>query len=136
MGIISEGGVAGIVENVSGNLARVMSVLNTDFTTSAKLKKTDHFGPLVWDGISTREALLKDILQHVDVNIGDTVVTSGHSAIFPQGIMIGTVKSFEVKRGNSYEIRVALSTDFGRLRFVNAIISKQRDEIKELESGK
>lgn len=135
MAVISEQGVVGVVQRTSDNFATVMSVLNTDFRVSAKLKRTGHFGPLMWDGVNTREAVLIEVPQHASVEVGDTIVTSGYSTIFPEGIMIGVVKDFEVKRGNFYEINVELSVDFGRLRYVNVVNSTHRSEIRELEKA-
>lgn len=136
MAVISDSGVAGIVRHVSANFATVMSVLNTDCKVYAKLKRTGHFGPLTWDGKNIREGVLVEVPQHASVQIGDTIVTSGYSIIFPEGINIGTVKSFEVKKGNFYEIKVQLSVDFANLHYVNVINSIQRDEVKKLEEKK
>ncbi len=134
MGVMVDNGVVGIITSVTGRYALVKSFLNTDWKVSARLLRSGAFGPLHWDGKIYTEALLSEIPQHIDVQVGDTVVTSGYSSIFPPDIPIGIVKSFQVKRGNFYEIKVALLTDYKRLRYVTVARFTQRDEINQLDS--
>lgn len=130
MGIISTDGVAGIVTNVSPSYSTGLSLLNTRWNVSAKLAKNDYFGSLVWDGKNYREALLNEIPFHVDVAVGDTIVTSGFSAFFPEGITLGTVGSFEKSGGDSfYTIRVKLSVDFKSISYVEVIENSKKPEI-------
>ena len=111
-----------------------LSLLNQRWSVSAKLKKNDFFGSLAWDGLDYRYANLLEIPFHVDVEVGDTVVTSGYSSIFPEGIMIGTVQSFEQPKGeNYYDISVKLSTNFKALSYVEVIENKGKSEMDELE---
>ena len=135
MGVISQEGVVGVVRRVSGNFSTVMSVLNTESRISAKLKNTEFFGPLVWNGESVQRASLIEIPQHAPVNKGDTIVSSGYSTIFPEGIIIGTVEDFKVSKGTFHEIDVKLNPDFSSLRYVSVINMPQRNEIKELEQN-
>jgi len=133
MGVISQDGLIGIVVNVSRHFSRVMSLLNLDFRVSAKFLKNNYFGSLHWDGKDYTKVKLDEIPYHIDVNKGDTIVTSGYSAIFPEGITIGTVSDYEVKGGNFYDIHVDLSVDFKNLVYVKLIESLQHEEQKELE---
>jgi len=133
MGVISADGVIGIVVNVSKKFSTVISLLNLDFRVSAKLAKNNYFGSLHWDGKDYRKVKLDEIPYHIDVNRGDTVITSGYSSIFPEGIVIGTVSNSEVKGGNFYEIEVDLSVDFKSLAFVDVISNLHREEQKVLE---
>ena len=139
MGIISAGGVAGIITNVSPSYSTGLSLLNTRWNVSAKLAKNNYFGSLVWDGKNYREALLNEIPFHVDVALGDTIVTSGFSSFFPEGITLGTVESFAKPGGDSfYTIRVKLSVDFKSLSYVEVIENNKKaeiDAINKLNSG-
>ncbi len=139
MGIISAGGVAGIITNVSPSYSTGLSLLNTRWNVSAKLSKNNYFGSLVWDGKNYREALLNEIPFHVDVAVGDTIVTSGFSSFFPEGIILGTVESFAKPGGDSfYTIRVKLSVDFKSLSYVEVIENNKKaeiDAINKLNSG-
>jgi len=134
-GIISSEGIVGVVTNVSKSYALGLSVLNQRWGVSAKLKKSGFFGSLLWNGDDFRYASLMEIPFHVMLAIGDTVVTSGYSSIFPEGIMVGTIDSFEQPSGeNYYDIKVKLSTDFKKLSYVEVIQNLDKEEINKLEN--
>ena len=99
-----------------------MSVLNNRWSISAKIKKNNYFGSLVWQGGDYRTASLREIPIHVNISKGDTVVTSGFSSIFPEGIMIGIIENFSRKEGdNYYTIDLSLAADFKSLAYVEVI---------------
>ena len=135
MAVISSEGIVGIVKSVSANYASVLSVLNRDFTVSAKIKKNGYFGPLSWNGNSAGNATLTDIPHHVKITRGDTIVTSGFGGIFPEGYMIGIIDDFRLKGGNYYEITVRLSTDFRKLNYVQVIRNYAKTEIDSIENA-
>ena len=83
MGVVSPTGVVGIVKNVSNHYASVISILNTKSSISAKIKRNNYFGSLTWNGKNYKHMLLKEIPNHVEMFIGDTICTSGYSTIFP-----------------------------------------------------
>jgi rod shape-determining protein MreC len=133
MAVVAPDGVAGVVVGVSENYAVAMSVLNLDFRLSTRIKSSGYFGSLTWDGRDYRHALLNEIPQHIPINVGDTVETTGFSSIFPEGLVVGTIGSFEKRGGDFYRIVVELQTDFKRLHFVDVIGNLQKDERTELE---
>ena len=134
MAVISSSGVVGIVKNVSDNFSSVMSVLHKDTRISAKIKKEGSFGPLSWEGNDYCFATLNDIPTHVLLVKGDSVVTSAYSSIFPEGILVGTVESFELKSGeNFYTVTVKLSTEFKKLNYVYVINNIEKQEQDKLE---
>jgi len=135
MAVISSEGIVGIVKGVSNRFATVISLLNTDLKISGKFKKNNYYGSLFWDGRDYRKVLFREIPYHVDISLGDTVITSGFSTIFPEGILIGTVCDYEVKGGNFYEITVELTTDFKNLDYVSVVSNLQRQEQLELEQS-
>jgi len=134
MAVISNNGVVGVVSNVSRKFSTVISLLNTDLNISAKFKKNNYFGSLSWDGVNYDRAVLSEIPYHVDVAVGDTIITSGYSTIFPEGELLGTVKKFEVKDGNFYSIVVDLSTDFKNINFVKVVSNLKKEEQVNIES--
>jgi rod shape-determining protein MreC len=134
MAVISSDGVVGVVKSVSANYAAVLSVLNRDFTLSGKVKKNGYFGPVSWYGNSSRIVKLIDIPHHVQIEIGDTIVTSGFGGIFPEGFLIGTVNKYRLKGGNYYEIDVELSNDFRKLNYVQVIKNLAKQEIDSIEN--
>jgi rod shape-determining protein MreC len=136
MGIINDQGVVGVITNVSANYSTGLSLLNKRLSIPAKITRSNYFGALVWDGEHSNSADLKEIPFHITVNVGDTVVTSGYSNIFPEGIMIGTIKTFDVESGtNFYNIKVELSTNFRTLKYVEVVQNTKRAEIIKLESN-
>ena len=135
MAITGPSGVAGIVVSSSNNYAVVMSVLNLDFRLSARIKRNGYFGSLIWDGRSYQYAKLNDIPNHIDIMVGDTVETTNFSAIFPEGVMVGTVSEFEKVGGDFYSVTVRLITDFKNLEYVNVISNLRKKEQLELENS-
>ncbi|HKJ42268.1 MAG TPA: rod shape-determining protein MreC [Sunxiuqinia sp.] len=134
MGIIGPNGIVGVINNVSDHYSSGPTILNKRWGVSAKIKKNNYFGPISWDGQDYQHAELKEIPFHVQLSVGDTVITSGHSAIFPEGILIGTIESFNHKSGaNFYEINVRLSTNFKTISHVELVKHNFKEERKQLE---
>ena len=134
MGVINGSGVVGIVYHTSANYSLVIPLLNSKSSISCKIKRSDYFGFLKWDGGSSLYATVKDMPRHSLFSLGDTIVTSGHSAVFPGGIPIGTVEDISDSHdGLSYLLKVKLFTDFGRLNDVRVIAQKGQEEQLELE---
>ncbi len=134
MGVIDRNGVVGKVDVVGKNFSRVISVLNPKWRLSCKVKYSDYFGSLVWDGKDARYAVLEELPRHVDFSIGDTIITSGFSSVFPEGIFVGVVKEYsKQKNDNFYALKIELSTDFYRLNDVLVIDCVEREERKEIE---
>jgi len=134
MGVISDQGVVGIVLETSDNFATVIPIINLDFRLSVKLKSSNYAGILQWGGKSPLYADLNEIPFHVELFEQDTIVTSGFSSIFPEGIEVGTIESFTLEQGNFYEIRVKLATDFQGLFHVNVIRNYKKEEQDKLEN--
>ena len=133
MGVASPTGVVGVIVGVSRNYSVAMSLLNTDFKLSASIARNDYFGSLAWDGRNHRYAQISEIPHHVAVTEGDTIVTSGYSAIYPPGLMAGTLTGDFKKGGDFVTLKVLLSVDFKKLTNVYLIGSLSRDERKTLE---
>ena len=133
MGVISEQGLVGIVLESSGNFSTVIPIINRDFRLSVKIKSNNYAGILQWEGESPLYAVLNEIPFHLEILQGDTILTSGFSSIFPEGIKVGTIESFSLDKGNFYDIRVMLSTEFQRLFHVNVIRNYRQEEQKNLE---
>ena len=136
MGVVSGNGVGGIVYQTSAHYAIILPVLNSKSSISCKIQRTDYFGSLKWNGGSSLYAWLKDIPRHSEFSLGDTVVTSGHSAVFPEGIPVGVVDDMaDSHDGLSYVLKIKLFTDFARLNDVNVIASRARTDQAVLEDN-
>jgi len=135
MGVITSKGIVGIIDNTSSNYSTILSVLNSNFQTSAKLRNSNHFGTLKWDGKDPNIVEVSDIQEQAPVAIGDTIETSGRSVIFPEGIAIGVVQNKIVDASkNFYTLTVRLVNDMTDLGHVYVIKNKDIEEIQELEN--
>ena len=136
MGVITNQGILGIVENTSNKFATVQSILNEKSNINAKIKNTDHFGSLKWDTKDYDRVQLTDIPKLVALTIGDTIVTGAMSSIFPENIPIGTIKKFDLDGSKSfYLIDVDLFNDMTNIKNVYIIDHLNRKEILQLESA-
>lgn len=119
MGVVCGMGVVGIVYLVSEHYSIVIPALNSHSNISCTIQRRGYFGYLRWRGGSSQLAYLKDVPRHAHFKLGDNVVTSGYSSVFPPGVMVGKVLHvFNSADGLSYRVQVKLSTDFARLRDV------------------
>ncbi len=135
MGVITDLGILGIVENTSRRFATVQSILNENSNINAKIKNTNHFGSLIWDTKTYDVVQLIDIPRLVPLTIGDTIVTGAMSSIFPENIPIGTIKKFDLDVSKSfYQIDVDLFNDMTNVKNVYIINNLNRKEILELEA--
>ncbi len=135
MAVVGPVGVVGVIVSVSRHYAMVMPLINVDYRVSSKLKGSNYFGALRWDGRDYRYAYLDGIEQHVQVAEGDTIVTSGYGATFQEGVMVGTVASVcPGKEGVFHIVKVQMSTDFKRVSYVYVVRNNDRDERIELEN--
>lgn len=132
-GVITGKGAVGVIDAVSRNFSYARSFKNHGMSISARVGKTGISGPLVWDGVSSNGALLKEIPLHMEIAVGDTIYTSGFSSIFPPDIPLGTTGESRIVNGSTSEIKVSLFEDFSALRYVTVVENLGRKEIKELE---
>lgn len=133
LAVVSSYGIVGITDNSNNNYTTVLSILNTNILISAKLKKSNHFGTISWDTQSPQFVNLTEIPKVAPIVIGDTIVTSGRSAIFPKNILIGTVENFSIqKAGNFYNLKVKLFNDMTSLDHVYIIENRDKKAIDEL----
>ncbi len=135
MGVMDQNGVVGVTNVVSAHHARIISLLNPNFRLSCKLRGNDAFGSLVWDGKSPSEAILEELPKQVKFKTGDTIITSGYSAMFPEGIPVGVILgSTRGEDDNFHTLRIQLLTDFTTLSTVKVISNRDIVEISQVET--
>jgi cell shape-determining protein MreC len=133
MGVIDQNGVVGIVNVVGPHASRVISLLNPHVRLSCKLRDSGFFGSLVWDGKSPRHAVLEELPKHITWHKGDTIVTSGYSAVFPEGIIVGVVEGLARGMSDSFiSLRIRLTTNFSQLSSVRVITNNMKPQIEAL----
>ena len=131
-GVITSKGIVGIIDATSKNYSRVLSILNTNSRVNVKLKKTNYFGILSWDGKSPEITQLKDVQDLVKLSVGDTIVTSGYSSTFPPNIPVGSIDSYRLNDTEDlYIIDVKLFNNMKNLEHVYII---KNTDINELEA--
>lgn len=134
MAVISSKGVVGKVKLTSEHFSVVTSVLNIDVMVSGVMKRTGYFGTIQWDGSDPDYINFNFIPRHVEPIVGDSIVTSGYSGIFPEGILIGTIATMEkTKEAPFYELKVKLAQDFRKLSYVAVVKSNLLHELDSLE---
>lgn len=135
-GVIDRNGVVGIVSNVGPNSARVISLLNPNLRLSCKIKRSEYFGSLIWDGVNPEEANLEELPRHTVFEVGDTIVTSGYSAVFPAGLPVGIVLGNSTdKTRDLFTLRIRLLADFTTLGNVQVVKNNRAEELKALQAG-
>ena len=134
MAVCTPEGIVGLIQDLSDHFAVVIPLINVDSRISAKIKKNNYYGSLQWDGNDYAYSYLNDIPYHVEVNAGDTIVTSGLSKIFPEGIVVGYVESVDKVTANFLKIKVKLAVDFKRINHVYVILNNKKNEQTSLEA--
>jgi rod shape-determining protein MreC len=135
MAVISPDGVVGIVKIVSKNFSSVMSLLHSDSKISAKIKRNNFStGSISWNGKTPGISQMEEVPPHINVQVGDTIVTSGYSLDFPEGIFIGTVSQIRTRQGDNFHtLDIKLSTDFSTIDHVYVVRNLARGELQELQ---
>ncbi len=143
MGVIGPNGMVGVVRTASENYAVIISLLtksngsSSSFSFSSRLKNSGEIGTVYWDGYDAGYVIMKDVPRSAKLHKGDTVVTSGFSAVFPENVNIGYVDTVYTgeKASTSFSIRLKLATNFYNLQYVYVIENLLRDEQVRLEDS-
>lgn len=136
MAVVCGDGAVGTVAMVSERFSLVLPLINLQSKTSCRLGSCNYLGSLVWRGGDPLYAYLEEIPRHVDVLVGETVVTSGFSDIFPAGVQIGNVAEVQLDDSdNFYTIKVKLSTEFQRLKYVYVVAFEDNAELEQLSDS-
>lgn len=135
LGVVAAGGVVGRVKVVSEHYATVTSLLHSKTSIASKIKRDGTFGTIRWLGDDPTHALLDNVLRETKLVKGDTVVTSGYNAVFPEGILIGTIDSFVKEPDkNFWTVRVRLGINFANLTYVYVVASRPKAERDTVEA--
>jgi len=134
MGVVTQNGVIGVVNSVSVNFCSVISVLHSKSALDAKLIRTGYTGTITWNGKNYRIGQLENIPSHVDVKQGDTVVTSGYSSLYPEGVLVGMVtKVIKPKGEGFYKIDIRYSVDYNKVEYGYLIFNLLKDEEQKIK---
>lgn len=138
MGVVDQSGVVGIVDVTGKNNSRVISLLNQNQHFSAKVKNSPYVGSLTWRGEDPSVAYLEEVPRHAKFHIGDTIVTSGFSTTFPEGIDIGTVMGKVKTNDDTFLVlKIRLASNFntlGTVRVIKDAFKQELDSIQKIGS--
>jgi rod shape-determining protein MreC len=134
MAVINSKGVIGITDESSNNYTRVKSILNYNSSINARLKNTNYFGSLTWNGKNYNIVQLEDIPRQAPLQVGDTIETDGKSSIFPEGILIGEIVNINRNNTTNTSVDIQLFNDMSNLGYVNVIKNLHKEEIQSLEN--
>ena len=135
MGVVSAHGVVGIVEQVSNNYSRVLPIINPFSRINARLKNSRYFGYLSWDGKDFLTVQLNDLPKQAIIAKNDTIVTDTYSAIFPEGIPMGTISRIYPSRQASFYIAdIRLIENFSNLNQVYVVLNKKKKEFQTISN--
>ena len=134
MAVINSKGIIGITDQTQNLYTRVQSILNKNSRINARLKNSNYYGTLNWNGKDYRTVQLSDLPRQAPLKIGDTIETDGKSTIFPEGILIGTIS--KVNTGNTVDnkVDIKLFNDMSNLRYIYVIKNLHKEEIQSLEN--
>ena len=136
MGVFSDKGIVGIVYQSSANYSIVIPLLNGKSKVNCRVKGSNSFCALQWDGNDTRYSYLVDLPRYTIFEKGDTVVTSGFSSIFPANIPVGRIHNLEESEdGLFYRAKVELFVDFSAVSNVFVVGNDGKEEQKQLEES-
>ena len=135
-GVVIKDGIIGIVKSVSKNYSVVISILNKKTNVSIKFKKNNYVGSLKWNGYNYMKGEVRDVMNHIDISVGDTIVTSGYGTIFPKDIKIGVVSKVKNRDNSGYQkIEVNFLKDLNMIDFVYVVEAKNKLEILKLQKS-
>jgi len=134
MGVISSNGIVGVVKDVSKHFSTVIPMINPSFSVSGRIQSSGYFGPVLWNNRSHQYGYLTDIPRYARVNKGDTIITDARSIIYPMGITIGYIDSYQLQEDqNFFSIKIELATDFASIHHVYVIKDKMKLEVQTLQ---
>ncbi len=133
LGVVNSKGVVGIVRDVSNKFSTVLSILNVNSKINVRLKKSSHFGTMIWDGRDYTKTEIIDMPRQASILKGDTVVTSNKSAIFPEGIPIGVIDEVSFEDKQYKKVGVLLFNDMTSINNVQVIYNRDKKEQQEIE---
>ena len=133
MGVINSNGIIGVVKNISSNYSTVLSILNKSSKINVRLKNSNHYGTLIWDGKDYNILQITDIPRQAAIKITDTIITGGKSVIFPEGIPVGVIKDFKFENNQYQQINISLFNDMSAIGYVQVVKNLEKKEQLNLE---
>ncbi|MBI3046709.1 MAG: rod shape-determining protein MreC [Acidobacteria bacterium] len=119
LAVIAPAGVVGRVITPSARAAKVQLLIDRNAAAGALVERSRAQGVAVGTGGSVR---LNYVSGTADIQVGDTVVTSGIDGIYPKGFVIGQIESVQRGQGVFGAIGVRPAVDFSSLEAVLVVL--------------
>jgi rod shape-determining protein MreC len=135
MGVVGDNGLVGKIKYATNIFSVATSLLHSGFTVSSRIKNKVEVCTTEWDGSDPKLVKVKYVPRYHQIEVGDTVMTSGYNAVFPSDYVIGIINSVELQDdANFYDITAEIINDFSTLSYVHVITNKGREEKDSLEN--
>lgn len=135
MAVLGTSGIVGVVKAVGKRYAQILPVINKDFAISCKIKNGEYIGILKWDGENPHQSLLTNLPKHIAYEPGDSIYTSSYSAIFPEGIFVGTILGEGASIDDNFcALKVELSMKLENIKYVYVVTNYDREERETLDA--
>ena len=107
-----------------GETASIVQLINdVNYRVSVRILPSGATGILKWVG--NRKAEIKQVQKNVNISIGDEVITSGYSDIYPSGLPVGIVAGVIDKRGSFHkDVTVSIPNDLSVFQHAFVIIGR------------
>ncbi len=123
--VITSVGLIGRVTDIAPNYARVSTILSPQVNVGVYTQRTKTTGVLENNTATAEQelCLMSNILKDADITTGDVIVTSGQSGLFPEGIIVGTVKEvYDDPNGLSKHALIEPAEDCFKITSVYAVV--------------
>jgi len=134
MAVVSGSSVVGNIVAVSDNYSIVATALGKDMKISGMLKNNEALCLVYWDAVDAKTLCFTEMSKYNEVNVGDTIITTGFSTIYPPNFNIGVIKSIEKSDRVYLKGKIVPSQDFEKIKFVTILDNKFFKERREIES--
>ena len=126
MPVMTAGGIVGRVISVGPNFAMVQVVTDKQAGVGAMLQTSRAMGEV--RGLDNAHCELKNVSTAVNVQEGESVVTTGLDRIYPKGLLIGTVERIEQDPNAPFnKIVIKLTAPVDRLEHVLVLLVEAKD---------
>ena len=135
MGVVGGNGLVGKVKYVTNRFSVVTSLLHGGFTVSSRIANKVEVCTTEWDGMDPKFVSVKYVPRYHQIEVGDTVMTSGYNSIFPANYIIGIISEVDLRDdANFYDLKAEIINDFTTLSYVHVIINHNKEEKDSLEN--
>ncbi|GJL77720.1 MAG: rod shape-determining protein MreC [Nitrospinaceae bacterium] len=121
LAVVTNAGVIGHIIQSSGGTSKVLLITDSRSAVDSLFQDSRFTGVIV--GTGENVAQMKYVPMNAEVQVGDSVLSSGLGGTFPKGLKIGIVSQVvKKKQGLFQDIKVTPSADFSRMEEVMVLL--------------